>query len=176
MFRKQTLAAAFAALLLGSAAPAGAQQQAAPQQPAPNIKTEAIIMLQNDALLGKRAVSVQEVGLYLKAVREAFAQAYAGVTVPETLNAIVAVKPGRKARLWIVSSLPNPPDRTALMARFQAVPVPEVRDGPIAFTIRFTVAGGTADRIPMTPPEWTKAFGGKPAVMPDAITTYIWTD
>ncbi|MGO9171019.1 MAG: hypothetical protein ACLP7P_03515 [Rhodomicrobium sp.] len=181
MFTKQTMAvAAAAAIALNlSALPAGAQQSPPPQraqQPAPHVKTEAIIMLQNDAMLGRRVASNAEMGLYLKAVREAFAQAYEKIDTPETISAVVAVKPGRKARLWIVSSLQTPPDRTALMARFAALPVPEVREGPVAFAIRFTIAGAKPEKIPVVPPEWNAAFGGKPAIMPDAITTYIWKD
>ncbi len=174
MFTKHTIAIAFTCAALNFfKLPALAQEL---PQPAPHVKTEAIIMLQNDAMLGKRAGSVREVGLYLKGVREAFAAAYEKIDTPETLSAVVAVKPGRKARLWIVSSLQTPPDRAALMARFDALPVPEVREGPVAFAIRFTVAGAKPEKIPMVPPDWNAAFGGKPAIMPDAIATYIWKD
>jgi hypothetical protein len=171
MFKRQILAAAFGAFALSVSAP-----HAIAQAPAPHVKTENIIMLQNDAIIGQRAVSVKDVGLYLKAVREAFDAAYAKIDTPEAVSAVVAIKPGRKGRLWLVSSLPNPPDRTDLMTRFQAIPVPEVKDGSLAFAIRFTIAGAPMAKIPMLPPEWNAAFAGKPAIMPDAITTYIWTD
>jgi hypothetical protein len=176
MLRKQTLAASFGLFTLGFLGMQAQAQQPQAPQPAPHVKTEAVIMLQNDALMNKRVPSIGEMGRYLKAVREAFAQAYEPVKTPETLNAIVAVKPGKKARLWLVSSLQNPPDRADLMTRFQTVPVPEVKEGLVAFAIRFTIAGATPEKIPMFPPEWMAAFGGQPAMMPDAITAYIWKD
>ncbi len=174
MFTKQAIAILFASIALNQfRLPALAGQS---PQPAPHVKTEAIIMLQNDAMLGRRVASNRDMGLYLKAVREVFAEAYETIDTPETISAVVAVKPGRKARMWIVSSLQTPPDRAALIARFAALPVPEVREGPVAFAIRFTIGGATPEKIPLLPPEWSAAFGGKPAMMPDAITTYIWKD
>ena len=176
MFKRQILATAFGVFALSASATHAIAQAPAPQaaqRPAPHVKTESIIMLQNDAVIGQRAVSVKDVGHYLKVVREAFDAAYANVDTPETVSAVVAIKPGRKARLWLVSSLPNLPDRTDLMARFQAIPAPEVKDGPLAFAIRFTIAGAPMAKIPMLPPEWNAAFAGKPAIVPDAITTYI---
>ncbi len=142
----------------------------------PHVKTEKVIMLQPDAMAGKRIASVEEMGRYLKGVCEVFAKVYENIDTPETVNAVVAVKPGRKARLWLVSSLQTPPDRADLMARFQALPAPEVKEGPVAFVIRFTVAGAALEEIPLLPPEWNSAFGGKTVMLPDAITTYIWTD
>jgi hypothetical protein len=177
---KQMLAIALEAFALAlPGIPARASQIQDPQQmpqPAPHVKTEAIIMLQNDAVMNKRVPGIEEMGRYLKGVREAFAQAYATVRTPETLSAIVAVKPGKKARLWLISSLENPPDRTDLTARFETVPVPEVKEGPVAFAIRFTIAGAKPAKIPLLPPEWMAAFDGQPAMMPDAITAYIWKD
>jgi hypothetical protein len=173
---------AFGAFISGFAASGVLlRQPAVPQavaEPAPaHVKTEAIIMLQNDALLTRRVHSVEEAGLFLKGVREVFGRAYAGNDTPETISAVVAMKPGRKAKLWLVSSLKQQqPDRTALMASFNALAVPEVQEGPVAFVIRFTVGGAAMENIPLMPPEWTAAFGDKPAIMPDAITTYLWTD
>jgi hypothetical protein len=180
MFRKRALATALGAFVFGFAAmeaitqlPQAAQAEV---QPVPHVKTETIIMLQNDAMLVKRAESAEETGLYLKGVREVFDKAYTSVETPETISAVVVVKPGLKARLWLVSSLQSPPDRRVLMADFQALPVPEVKEGPIAFVIKFTVAGAPMEKIPLLPPEWSTAFAGKTAMMPDAITTYVWTD
>jgi hypothetical protein len=177
---KQTLAIALGAFALAlPAIPTHANQTQAPQQmpqPAPHVKTEAIIMLQNDAIMSKRVPSIDEMGRYLKGVREAVAESYETVKTPETLSAIVAVKPGKKARLWLISSLHNPPDRTDLMARFETLPVPEVKEGPVAFAIRFSIAGAKPEKIPLLPPEWMAAFGGQPAMMPDAIAAYIWKD
>jgi len=180
MSAKWVLGIAIGAFVLGFAGTEAITQQvripqAVAAEPASHVKTEAIIMLQNDALLMKRAGSAEEVGLFLKGVRGVFDQVYAGVDRPETINAAVVVKPGRKARVWLVSSLQGQPDRTELMARFAALPAPEVKDGPVAFIVRLSVGGGS-EKIPLLPPEWTAAFDGKPAVMPDAITSQIWTD
>lgn len=180
MFKKRALAIAVGAFALGFAATEAITQPVravrVAVESAPHVKTEAIVMLQNDALLMRRAGSVEEVGLFLKGVRGVFDQAYAGIEAPETISAVVAVKPGRKARLWLVSSLKNSPDRTELMARFNALAAPEVKEGSVAFVIRFTVAGAAMEKIPLLPPEWTAAFGSQPAILPDAITTYLWTD
>jgi hypothetical protein len=180
MFRRRALIIAVGAFVFGFAATEAVTQQMQATgvvvEATPHVKTEAIIMLQNDALLMRRAGSVEEVGLYLKGVRGVFDQVYAGIDTPETISAVVVVKPGRKARLWLVSSLKNPPDRTDLLTHFQALAAPEVQEGPVAFVIRLTVAGAAMERIPLLPPEWTAAFEGHFAIMPDAITTYLWTD
>jgi hypothetical protein len=180
MIKRRAVVLGLGAFVLGFAGAGTITRQVAfPQavaEPAPHVKTEAIVMLQNDAVLMRRVHSAEEAGLFLKGVRQEFDRAYADIDTSETISAVVAVKPGRKARLWVVSSLKNPPDRTELMARFNALSVPEVREGPVAFVIRLTVGGAAMERIPLLPPEWTAAFGGRPAVMPDAITTYLWSD
>jgi hypothetical protein len=179
MSARWVLAVGVGAFALGFAGTEAITQQVripqAAAEPSSQVKTEAIVMLQNDALLMKRAQSAEEIGLFLKGVRGVFDQVYTGADAPETINAAVVVKPGRKARVWIVSSLQSPPDRTALMGRFAALPAPEVKDGPVAFIIRLSV-GGASEKIPLLPPEWTAAFEGKPAIMPDAITSQVWTD
>ena len=62
----------------------------------PHVKTEKVIMLQPDAMAGKRIASVEEMGRYLKGVCEVFAKVYEKIDTPETVNAVVAVKPGRR--------------------------------------------------------------------------------
>jgi len=175
---KKAITAGLAALTLQAFSIIASAQQPPRDAPTPvsHVKTEAIIMLQSDAQLGQRASNVSDVGLYLKHVQEAFAKSYETIDTPETISAVVALKPVNKAKLWIVSSLPNPPDRGELIKRFDAVPVPEVKEGPLAFAIRLTVAGGGREKTPLLPPEWSAAFGGQKVMMPDAITTYIWKD
>jgi hypothetical protein len=153
----------------------------AEEAPPVSIKSEATILLQNDTLLKARAADVSAVGQYFKSVRKVFSQTYPKDAPPEAVNMVLAVKPDRKARVWFVSSLKNPPDRSQFMAQFDALPVPEVKNGPVALVEIMTIGGArrqtaSGRRLPMFPPEWTKQFGNRRVIFPDAITLYIWKD
>jgi hypothetical protein len=97
--------------------------------------------------------------------------------MPETLNIIVAVRPGKRSRIWFVSSRPtDTPQRQALRRKLEAVPPCEVRGGPVAFALLGKVAGGDGRSLKkrLMPKEWEDAVKGEELLIPDGILDIVW--
>lgn len=132
--------------------------------------------------MGER-VAVEELGKYFKSVEAICLEFFAGVTTPENFTVVVAVKPGKRAKIWFISSRePEAAEhRDELRQRLEAIPAPLVRGGPIAFALRGKLAGGVApeaskDRPPI-PAEWQQVIDKLtgPASFDDLLPR-IWPD
>ena len=67
--------------------------------------------------------------------------------------------------------------QTALRQKLEAIPPVEVKDGPVAFAICGTIAGGPEFQdVPPLPPEWKEAADKlpQPASIPDAVLDAVW--
>lgn len=142
-------------------------------------ETDPIFLYQPDAPLRARLGSADDLVAYIKRIQAAGRTFFASEQTPETLDVVVGVKPGKKVRVWLVSSRRTSEDKTLVVLRkkLEAIPPCAVHRGPIAFALRWTIAGGGAAKkdgtIPM-PKEWREAAPGKNVLVPDGVFERIW--
>jgi hypothetical protein len=134
------------------------------------------VLYQPDEPLRARGVEAKGLAGYMKQLDRVCTQFFASETTPERLDIVVGLKPGRKSRVWFVSSRRTSQDKSliALRKKLEAVPAYSVHDGPVAFALRCTIAGAAPSKeIPM-PKEWRPK--GEPVLVPDGVFERIWRD
>lgn len=149
-------------------------------------ETYNIILCQPNEALQARAGAVADLANYIKQLESVCAEFFAATTTPETLHVVIAIRPGKRARVWFVSSTRPAPDpqREPLRKKLEAVQACDVHDGPVAFAISAKLAGGDGknpkgdkDFKPPIPREWQDAAKGKDSVLvPDGFLDFIWPD
>jgi len=182
----KTLAAWIVLTAVTSAAAAPAARPRPRPRPKAGFEMLRIALYHNDTVLQPRVASVDDLARYMKAVQEACRASLADVTAPGALDVVVALKPGRRSRLWFITSTPVSPGAarlSALQAQLLAIPAPEVRGGPVAFAIigalgsvrRPNEAGN--DLPPPVPAEWKAAAKNRKNVeAPDGMIALAWPD
>jgi hypothetical protein len=131
--------------------------------------------------LGER-VSVEELGSYFKRLEAVCVAFFADTITPENFDVVVAVKPGKRTKVWFVSSRPPAERRDDLRAKLEAVVPPVLRGRPIAFAIQGRIAGGATEakrhEAPSpTPAEWEEAITKLPEPTTfDGLLPRIWPD
>jgi TonB family protein len=140
-------------------------------------ETTNIVLYQPDDVLQKRLPGAGHLAAYIKKVQSAATDMLAKETNPDTLVIVTAVRPDKTTRVWLMGSKLDEKKQTALRQQLEAIPPVEVKDGPVAFAICATIAGGPefTDTPPM-PEEWKKAAEKlpQPIVIPDAILDGVW--
>ncbi len=149
-------------------------------------ETENIILYQPNEVLQARVGEVSDLANYIKELQELCTEFFASTKTPETLHVVVAVRPGKRSRVWLVSSTDPAPDarRAALRQKLEAMPPCDVYHGPVAFAISAKIAGGdgknpeaSKDLAPPIPKEWQDAANGNESlVVPDGFLDLIWPD
>src|SRR5437868_3763259 len=81
---------------------------------------------------------------YGKQLRAICTEFFATTKTPETLHIVVVVRPGKRARVWFISSTRPAPDAQLepLRKKLEAIPPCDVHEGPVAFAISAKLAGG----------------------------------
>jgi hypothetical protein len=152
--------------------------------PSQNVKAEKAVLYQPEPVLAQRVSSVPALAEYMKQVEALVREAFKDSTTPEMLDVVLILKPGGKARAWLVSSLSKPPDRSQLIERIQKIPTLFVREGPFAFAICTSIAGAQrashatpGPYLPL-PEEWRAAAqdSAEPLSIPDGIIDKVWKD
>jgi len=137
-----------------------------------------IFLYQPDNVLQKRlSGSVTGLADYAKRLMATCEASFASAPMPETPSIIVAVRPGKRSRVWFVSSrLTDTPQRQALRRKLEAITPCEVRGGPVVFAVSYRVAGGEGKHLknPPIPKEWEDAAKGKELLVPDGILDIVW--
>jgi hypothetical protein len=134
----------------------------------------------NEVLVARLGSDAGPLGGYIKQIeiRESTVFANAGQH-PGTSGAIVvAVRPGKQSRAWIVLGSNSIPAAlvSQIKAEAEAVLPVSVQRGPVAFAILFDAWGGgqpvtdAAHPIPV-PPEWR---GSVPEMLPDGPLSRVW--
>jgi hypothetical protein len=142
-------------------------------------ETQNIVLYQPSDVLEERLPDATKLADYIKRLRDVCQKFFADTTAPETLNIVVAVRPGRQSRVWFVSSVQSTPDasRKSLRKSLENVTPCDVTSGSIAFAIAAKIAGGDGTKptdIPM-PLEWQKAAARKGNVtVPDGVLDAVW--
>jgi len=149
-------------------------------------QTANIALYQPNDVLQARTRSVEDLAAYIKQIQAVCTEFYANDTKPENLHIVVAVRPGKRSRVWFISSTaPNDASRDPLRKKLEAIPPCDAHGGPIAFTISAALAGGAGkiftgedkDFSPPIPKEWSDAKIGKNSgPVPDCYLDIVWPD
>jgi hypothetical protein len=120
-----------------------------------------ICLYQTNDVLERRMPDAAKIADYIVQLQSVCQSFLAKDKTPETLDVVVAVRPGRLSRIWFVSSIgsENDPRRRLLRKKLEAVKPIKVTGGPVAFTFVARIAGGDGkarNGIPM-PKEWQDA-------------------
>ena len=148
-----------------------------------SVKFANAVLYQPDAVLRERLGDVKPLAEYFKKVKSISEPSFHS-DLPESLDIVIVVKPGGKARVWFSSTLQNAPDRTELKKAIEAIPTPLVKQGPLAFALSYDLNGIERKKqgdgqfqLPL-PEEWkikAKDING-PLIIPDGLIPLIWPD
>ncbi len=152
-----------------------------------SFKLESITLPQPDGTLQARLGGAKELADYIKLIAASLEASFraAGNLQPTTGAAVVAVKPGRRAKFWLMSS--EYPIVEAITNdfrhRFEKISPVAVQEGPVAFAVIFTINGGakplTEKGNPMPLPEEWKEAAKKvpgPLLVPEGFLALVWPD
>jgi hypothetical protein len=171
-----------ALLLVGSVTLAAASGAAR------GFKMVSTVLYQADPVLQKRLPSVRALALHMKSLEAVCNTFFKKSDTPRALDVVVAVRPQRRSRVWFVSptqSAKEDAQLATLRALLEAVPAPEVLEGPVIFAMIGSIAGadranhaGQAAPIPL-PQAWKDALKGKDenvAVDTDELLDVVWPE
>jgi hypothetical protein len=68
-------------------------------------ETDKLVLYQPNEILQARVGAVEEFSTYIKQLQTVCSEFFATNKTPETLHVVVAVRPGKGARVWFISSL-----------------------------------------------------------------------
>jgi hypothetical protein len=139
-------------------------------------KWDSMVLYQPDEPLRARGVEAQGLAAYCKQLEKVCTVFFASETKPERLDIVVGLKPGKKVRVWFVSSRRTSQDSSlvALRKKLEVVPAYPVHGGPFAFALRCTVGGAAPSKEVPMPKEWRPK--GDPVLVPDGVFERIWRD
>lgn len=147
---------------------------------------DSIMLYQEETTLRERAVDVAKLGEFVKKIETACTEFFANADKPESLNVVVAVKPGKKSRFWFISSFRK--DQKALeplRKKLEAIPAFQINRGPIVFALNGLIAGGDGQKKGnedepklAIPDEWKEAAKSvkKDIEVPDGFLELVWPD
>lgn len=140
-----------------------------------------IVLYQPDSVLQERAPPAQSWADYIRALQSTCTLFLREKGAQEALDVFVALKPGRRSRIWFISSTPAAPGLLEpLRGRLESIEPPEVRGGPVTFLFA-AAPEGTARRDPESrlPDEWLTAIresGREVMMVPDEVLAMVWPD
>lgn len=146
---------------------------------------KSITLYQPNEVMQERVPDMRALTSYIRSVQTACQSHFAGVSAPELLDVVVAIRPGRRARAWFVSTTRpvNDESLSRLRRQIETVPPAEVRGGPVAFAIVASIAGASqpspdpSGYAPPMPREWREApIADSGAVVPDDILRVVWPE
>lgn len=149
---------------------------------AADAKMAGLLLYQPERQMRSRVGDVGAFASFVQKAQTACAGAFTA-EAREGVEVVVMLKPGGGARVWFVSSLAQPPDRSQLAAAIAALPAPPVR-APVAFALAYDLNGfvrpapSSGQLSPPIPAEWTERTKGVdgPLVAPDGFIPYVWPD
>lgn len=145
-----------------------------------------LVLYQPDDVLRDRVPDIKMLAAYIKRLQAICEQFFAETRTPEILDVVVAVKPGKRARVWFVSSTRTAADTQldSLRKALEAVEPMPLRNGPVAVAISATIAGAErklphSNSPPYSPPipeEWAKVADKSRTPVPDGILEILWPE
>lgn len=147
---------------------------------------DSMMLYQEDNTLRARAVEVTTLGEFVKQIETTCSQFFAKTDRPESLDVVVAVKPGKKSRVWFVSSIrKDQKELEPLRKKLEAIPAMTVKQGPVVFALKGLIAGGDSKKaekesppnLPI-PSEWKDAATSvkQNLAVPDGFLELVWPD
>ncbi len=124
-----------------------------------HIKTANIALYQPNSVLAERKVNPKDLAAYIQKLTKVVEAEIGTNAAKEALDVVVAVRPGKKSKIWFVSSLKSPTSRKALADKLVKVTPVEVTGGLLAFSISLNIAKATRTGKfePPMPAEWIAA-------------------
>lgn len=120
-----------------------------------------VVLLQPDSVLYERVNDSDDVAECIRAVEAAAREAAAAAASPQPAAGfiVVAVRPGRRLRVWLdFDSPPSFDIGHSILAKTGAVPAFEVRNGPVVFALKVALWGGFESRRAAPAPfDWKAA-------------------
>lgn len=167
------------AVLLGLPAAAIAAEGGA------GFKTVTVVLYQPDEVLRNRVPSIEMLADFLKRLERVCSEFFDRAKTPEILDVVVAIKPGRRLRIWFVSPSRRQRDEQLNLLRqaLEAVEAPDIRNGPVAVAILGAIAGAQR-KVPdpkafaaPIPKEWKQAMkmAGR-GIVPDDVLRVVWPE
>lgn len=142
------------------------------------VEINKIFLYQPNEVLERRVPDAAKLANYIARLQSVCQSFLAGDKAPETLDIVVAVRPGKRSRVWFVSSTrpADDPRRRSLQKKLEKVAPCELNGGPIAFAIVVKIAGGDGGnrKEPPMPKEWQDAADKGNLLIPDGILDIIW--
>jgi hypothetical protein len=137
--------------------------------------------------LRERMPPVAAVDDYVRLLGIATEHFFVGAAAPETLHTVVIVRPGRRSRVWFVSSTRpgGTPDFEPLRRILEAIEPFDSPRGPIIIGISGVIAGGDPKDDPRVPgaalpipAEWLEAsrIPSPPALFSDRFIDLVWPE
>lgn len=138
-----------------------------------------VVLLMPEAELAAR-VEISALSSQLRAIHEAIAKTYAsGEILVAPLGLFVAVKPGRRVKVWAqgIEAPLRGEDAALLEERASAVPAPDV-SAPIVVACAFSRKGSKLTGPPPMPLAWREASraAGEGLSIPDRLLAAVWPD
>ncbi len=140
-------------------------------------ETTNIVLYQPDDVVQKRLPGAGHLAAYLEKLQTTVSETFAETTRADTLDVVVAVRPGGKSRVWLSGSNLDAKTLQSLREKLEAIPPVQVTEGPVAFAISGKIAGGTrSGEDPPMPPEWQDAVKKlpQPVGIPDGLLEAVW--
>jgi hypothetical protein len=151
-------------------------------------KMERVVVYQPSDVTTRRMSPGGATKAYVSQLQDVTHNFFVGDAVPETFSIVVVTRPGRRSRVWFVSSIRpgNSRELEPLRKLLEGVPPLDVRDGPVTLGFTGLIAGGDGKDPPMgedyrnpIPSEWqeaTRALKNPPPVSSDAYIDLVWPD
>jgi TonB family protein len=152
------------------------------------LKLEHIVVYQPNDVMIRRMPPPERMKSYISQLGDVAHNFFVGDAAKETLSIVVITRPGKRSRVWFVSSTRpgNAPELEPLRRLLEAVPALDVHGGPLILGFTALVAGGDGKdeamseeyRNPM-PDEWKQALSAHKdsvTVGSDAFIDLVWPD
>ena len=147
------------------------------------VKPVNITLYQPDEVVTALEVDASELSEYIKKLTKSIEQEFSEATIPESLDLVIIVKPGKLSKAWLVSSLKDSPKRQKFLAKLSTIPSIKTINGPFAFAVTYSIAGGKTPsletkkyKLPM-PKECQDAIDKSEAEytrIPEGIVDTVW--
>jgi hypothetical protein len=159
-----------------------------PNDQSNGFSVERVIVYQSSDVTTRRMPPGEGTKAYVGQLQQIVHNFFVGDAVPETFSIVVVTRPGRRSRVWFVSSIRpgNSRELQPLKTLLEAVQPLDVREGPVILGFTGLIAGGDGKDQPMgedyrnpMPQEWRDATRGvkdAPTVSSDAFVDLVWPD
>ncbi len=147
-------------------------------------KITSIVLYQPEVVVQDRVAHVEALATFINEIKTICGHFFAGATTPETVDLVIAIRPGRRFKVWFVSMRgPQDSQLDGLRRRLESAEPPEVRNGLVICGILGAIAKAkrpipsTQTFEPPIPTEWKQATGRVPAgKLLEDLVELVWSE